>query len=294
MNILHEHTVEQVADSVRLNDYLIEVLKEFIPSRKGIKKAILREQILVNGAPVSPAIFVEPGMVIQLIASEKFLPKPFELDLTIHYEDDQLAVVYKPAGILVSGNEYRTIQNALLYNLKPSVSSQALPFPKPVHRLDVATQGLLLIAKTYSAINALGAQFQKKEISKTYHALVIGKASESVIINDSIDGKEAETVFQCIRRIPSVRHGFFSLLSLSPITGRTHQLRIHCTAIGHPIVGDTLYGQGNTMFKGLFLCASGVSFYHPLTEKKIEIKIPLPHKFTYRMQKEEQMWKKNS
>ena len=294
MNILYEHTVEQVVDSVRLNDYLVEVLQEFIPSRKGIKKAIKREQILVNGAPTSPAIFVEPGMIIQLVASEKFLPKPFELDLTIHYEDDELAVVYKPAGIPVSGNEYRTIQNALLYNLKPSVSKQALSFPKPVHRLDAATQGLLLIAKTYSAIEALGAQFQKKEISKTYHALVLGKAPKSGVMNDSIGGKDAETVFQCVRTIPSVRHGWFSLLSLLPITGRTHQLRIHCTKIGHPIVGDTLYGEDNTMFKGLFLCSSGLTFRHPMTDEEIVIRTPLPHKFTYRMDNEEQMWRKGN
>jgi len=198
-------------------------------------------------------------------------------------------VIIKPAGISVSGNKFKTIQNALLYTLSPSKKSDCLPWPLPVHRLDNQTSGLLIIAKTRIARIKLGQAFEKKEIEKTYHAVVIGKTNNEGTIQFPIDSKKSTTDYKKLQFVSSLKNKYLSLLEVYPKTGRTHQIRIHCAKLGFPILGDKLYGSENLILKhkGLFLAAVGISFTHPISEKELCFSIPTPAKFLNRMKNEE-------
>jgi RluA family pseudouridine synthase len=208
------------------------------------------------------------------------------------YEDEHMAVINKPAGITVSGNSFKTVFNALPYNLKKSFQNDALVSPTPVHRLDNQTSGLLLIAKTKTAQIELGKQFQNKTIQKKYCTIVIGKVYTNHFIDIPIDNKSAETSFEIIRVVKSLKFKELSCLKVSPKTGRTHQIRIHLASIGHPILGDKLYGDKELIHqgKGLFLCASEVKFLHPKTFETIHLTVALPHKFKSLLAREKRRW----
>jgi 23S rRNA pseudouridine1911/1915/1917 synthase len=208
--------------------------------------------------------------------------------LDIIFEDEHLAVIFKPAGISVSGNLFKTIQNALLYNIKISKEPDALDWPLPVHRLDNQTSGLLLIAKTKLARVKLGQAFESKTILKKYQAVIIGKTNNSGEINTDVDDKSSQSHYKLIDSVPSLKNEFLSLIELEPKTGRTHQLRIHCASINHPILGDKLYGDEGMILKnkGLFLCATTISFNHPYSLQDLTFSTPTPHKFLKRMDNE--------
>ena len=212
--------------------------------------------------------------------------------LDVIFEDEDLAVIFKPAGINVSGNQFKTIQNALLFNINPSTKIDALDWPLPVHRLDNQTSGLLLIAKTKLARVKLGQAFEKKTVLKKYTAVVIGDLRDSGEINLPIDGKQSLSFYTSMSVVPSLKNGDLSLLELIPKTGRTHQLRIHCASINHPILGDKLYGKNGLILKnkGLFLCAVSLDFKHPVTKQIITFEVPTPHKFIKRMENEKRRY----
>lgn len=217
-------------------------------------------------------------------------PKVFPLKLEVIFEDDYLAIINKPAGISVSGNQYKTIVNALGFNLKQSQQKDALNWPLPVHRLDNQTSGLLIIAKTIMARIELGKAFENKQIQKRYHAVVIGKTPTSGSINHKVGEKEALSDYKTLQTVQSLKSGYLSLLELTPQTGRTHQLRIHCAkALGTPILGDKIYGDSNLILKhkGLFLCAVALDFVHPLTKEELKIEIATPYKFIKRLENEQ-------
>lgn len=204
-----------------------------------------------------------------------------------------MAVINKPAGITVSGNTFKTVANALLHNIKRSSEPDALYSPTPVHRLDNQTSGLLLIAKTKTAQIELGNQFKNKTIQKKYCAIVIEKVHTNQTINTPIENKEAETSFEIIKVINSLKFKNLSCLKVSPKTGRTHQIRIHLASIGHAILGDKLYGNKETTHKGkgLFLCASEIMFLHPKTFKTTLIKLDkIPQKFNSMLIRESRRW----
>ena len=138
MVIIESHIVPERIQKVRFLDYSVEIIKS-LRSRSSIKKAIKRGELLLNGETVAGGTWIEPGQKIELIDNENKPPKPYELNLEIIFEDESLAIITKPAGISVSGNKYRTIQNALLANLKTSSEPDSLKWPRPVHRLDYAT-----------------------------------------------------------------------------------------------------------------------------------------------------------
>lgn len=228
-------------------------------------------------------------MVIELLSPQPVPPKAYSLPLEVILEDEHLAVIHKPAGILVSGNAFRTIVNALQGNLKPSEAADALPWPRPVHRLDHGTSGLLLVAKTSRALVSLGQQFESRTVQKRYRAVVIGKPQQSGTVESPIDGKEALTEYQLVRSVPSKRSGHLSLLDLFPRTGRRHQLRIHMASLGHPILGDKEYGIEGMILKGkgMFLAAVELQFTHPVTDREVVCKIEQPGKFERFLDKNE-------
>lgn len=203
-----------------------------------------------------------------------------------------MAVINKPAGITVSGNSFKTIFNALPYNLKESTESDALFKPTPVHRLDNQTSGILLIAKTKTAQIELGKQFENKTIQKNYVAIVVGAIFKNCTVNSPIENKESLTFFETIEVVKSLKFKELTYLKATPKTGRTHQIRIHLASIGHPILGDKLYGDKEMLHKGkgLFLAATDITFLHPKTSEKITFKIAVPNKFNSLLNREKRRW----
>lgn len=287
------HKVEVLSEKKRFVDYIIGVFDE-IPTKNSVKKAIKARRLLINGKLASTGCWMVLGDVVELLPDDFRVPKPFPLEVPIVYEDDHIAVVNKPAGIVVSGNLHRTVENALIDKLYRSKESDAYKWAKPVHRLDAATSGLLLFAKTRAAHRGLSDQFTNGSIEKQYVAVITGEGVKDQQISELIDDREAFTELKVIATSGSVNHGELQLVQLYPKTGRTHQLRIHCASIGHPIVGDQLYGeQGNVMkHKGLFLCARKISFIHPATKQKMSFEVVVPNKFLSLLRREDKRWKK--
>ncbi|OHX66246.1 RluA family pseudouridine synthase [Flammeovirga pacifica] len=293
MAILFDHHIETTPEKVRILDYLIKS-DASLNTRNGLKKAFKQDRITLNGTVAKGHEWIGSGDHIIIHEEEATPPKVFELKLDVLFEDDDLAVVYKPAGHPVSGNQFKTIENALVYNLTPTTKADKLLWPKPCHRLDAPTSGVLLIAKTRKVRVDLGDQFESKEIKKKYTAVVMGCLEGSDDIHTPLDGKECHSSYTSLKVISSLRSGHLTLVQLSPHTGRTHQLRKHMAGIGHPIVGDTLYGEkGNTLEgKGLFLSSTEIKFRHPVSNEMQEIKSPYPKKFDTLFERETKMWEK--
>ncbi|WP_175437518.1 RluA family pseudouridine synthase [Crocinitomix algicola] len=253
-----------------------------------MKKAIKSGELLLNDRVVEGGRFLKNGDKITRVEIDKRPPKVYHYKLEVLYEDDHFAIVVKPSGIKVSGNQFKTIQNMLPYNLQPSPMTDALPWPLTAHRLDTPTSGLLLIAKTSSTRIALGRDLENKNISKKYYAILQGDCPDEIEINTPINKKTAASTLKKIKAVPSLIFGTLSLVELSPLTGRTHQLRIHCQSINCPILGDKLYGDPSRQLKhkGLFLHAYALTLNHPINQTPISIETPIPHKFKKRMENE--------
>lgn len=293
MPVIKTHIVPKEFEEIRLYDYVQQIFPT-IPSRKGVKKAIAREEILVDGQKTSTGHWIKAGQKIELLESTANPPKEYILKLEIVFEDEYLAVINKPAGIPVSGNQFRTIQNALIGNISLSKEADALRWPKPVHRLDGPTSGLLIVAKTAKALVKLGQQFEQKTIQKKYAAIVMGESPEKGIVASDVDGLKSLSEYKTLQTINSLRSKHLSWVELSPKTGRTHQLRIHMSSIGYPILGDKLYGdEGHVLEgKGLFLCALGLELTHPITGGLLALEIDIPYKFTTLLAREASRWLK--
>lgn len=274
----------------RISDYAIGLFPQ-IPTKNSVKKAIKKGLLLIDNQTCTTAVFVKANNIITFCKEEKKQnAKLFKLKLEIIYEDNFIAIINKPAGFSVNGNKFKTIENSLLYNLKLSEEIDALPHPLPVHRLDAQTSGLLIIAKTKQARIKLGEQFEQKKIHKKYHAVVIGKTQKKGIINFPIEKKSTFTEYELIKTEISLRNKHLSLIKLTPKTGRTHQLRIHCGKMGFPILGDKLHFGNFTPLKGkgLFLCATELTLNHPITNKELSFAIPYPKKFDTIIEREKQ------
>jgi RluA family pseudouridine synthase len=293
MIIIASHNVLSISEKQRLSDYLIGKFEE-IPTRNGIKKAILNNQVLVNDKLAITAQWVNLGDNIQLIEKKSAPPQDFDIDLEIPFEDDFLAVVVKPAGIPVSGNLFKTLYNALGDNLKRSQQNDRLRWPLPIHRLDTATSGLVIIAKTHSVRVELGRMLENKTIQKRYRAILQGTLIGKGVIESPIGEKTAVSKFEVVENITTLKDTSLTLVDFYPVSGRTHQLRIHASSIGHPIVGDKLYKEDTAMKtdKGLFLCAVEVQFIHPVTHKLLKVEINQPAKFDSYLEREKRRAKK--
>jgi len=227
------------------------------------------------------ATYINAGDEIELALPESSsTDNRLVLPLEVLYEDDYLAVIHKPAGILVSGNKFVTVANGLAQNLKKSTLEDST-HPTPIHRLDYGTTGALLVGKTSSSIRALSALFASKEISKTYYAVTIGKMKRQGRINSEIENKPSVSHYEVLECVESPRFGFLNLVKLNPETGRRHQLRIHLASIGHPILGDQDYAIKGKLLKGkgIYLHAYSLEFNHPNTGENLFIKSPLPKKY---------------
>ena len=280
MKTLESHKVPSLSAPQRLSDYAVGIF-EVITTRKGIKKALSKGLIRVNDERGTTGKLINGGETILLLAPNNKKPV-IKIDIDVLFEDDYLAIVNKPAGIVVSGNQKRTLENTLPANLKPSSLVDALPRPVPVHRLDQATSGLLLVAKTRSCQTALSELFAERKIDKTYHAIVMGDIKSEGVIETPIKEKSAITSFQVLKSIPSDKYDNLHLVALQPVTGRRHQLRIHMLENGTPILGDRKYfieGKLSTG-KGLFLSSTALSFEHPYTKELVEVAIEIHKKFS--------------
>lgn len=272
----------------RLDRVVAALFPERLPSRAAAKNACKRGEVLVDGAPAEPSRMVSGGQEIQLLPRSGPLPAIWEEPLEVAWEDDAIAVVVKPAGVLVSGNQHQTLVHALPANLSPSPRPDALPRPQPAHRIDIATSGLVAVGKTASALAALNRAFAERQVKKRYRAVVNGRLEGDGIIAEPIADRPAETRYAVVAHGPSVRCGWSTVVDLWPVTGRTHQLRRHLAGLGHAIVGDTLYGERETTLRGqgLFLAAVELTLPHPDDGRSVRVEIPPPPKHASLLKRE--------
>lgn len=285
MRELEKHIVPKLDEPMRLSDYVPGKF-DILTSKKGMKKAIEKGLVKIDGQQAFTSRYVSGGEVLQLFAEEAKHKQPrVDMHIEVLYEDDDIAVVMKPAGVVVSSNKSLTLENALPQNLKPSNKADALPAPQAAHRLDFPTSGVLLVGKTRNSISALNKEFEKRAVLKTYHAIIQGPLDKKTKTEGSIDNKLKEktaiTDYNILQTLPSPKYEQLHLIELKPHTGRRHQLRIHMQQLGLPILGDQQYGIEGKILKGkgLFLHASAIAFAHPITQEAINVKTPLPKKF---------------
>ncbi len=279
----------------RIDAYLSEKLED--TSRVAIQRLVANGKVLVNGKMVKPSYKVQEGDKIEV---EEEIPvatslKAQNIPLEIIYEDKDIIVVNKPKGMVVhpaNGNPDGTLVNAIMAICKDSLSGIGGEIrPGIVHRLDKDTSGIIMIAKNDKAHINLSEQIKDHKVKKTYIALVRGMVKENeATINMPIGrserdrkkmavtkkGKEAITHFKVLERYDK-----YTLLQVNIETGRTHQIRVHLSQIGYPIVGDEVYSNGKNEWnvKGQCLHAKSLEFKHPITGKAMLLEANLPEYF---------------
>ena len=280
INTSETHIVPKLSTPIRLQDYGVGIFNVTL-TKSALKKVLKKQYVTVNNVVATSATFINGGETIRLSIPAEVSPKrKLVFPLEVLFEDKHLAVIHKPAGILVSGNCFKTIANALAQNIKKSNLPDATT-PQAVHRLDFPTTGILLVGKTRSSIRALNKMFEDNEIKKTYYAVTIGEMDSRGKITSTVDGKKSRSNYTIKKFVPSKRFGILNLVKLKPQTGRRHQLRIHLSSIGNPILGDKEYGIENLILngKGLYLHAYSLKFMHPFTNEIVHIKDELPQRF---------------
>ena len=278
--LIESFYIPKLDKAIRLSDLSFENFRS-LNSRKAVKKAVKQGLIIVNGKRGYTADFMVGGEKLDVFQNENEKPR-VNIDLTIEvlFEDDFLAIVNKPPGIVVSGNKKWTLEHALTTNLKRSTQLDAA-FPEPIHRLDYPTSGALLIGKTRSIIRDLNTLFEERKIQKTYHAICINKMEKKGLIEFEVDEKASKSEFEVLETVVSPKYYFLNLVKIIPHTGRRHQLRKHLSAIGNPILGDLSYGKEGQILKGkgLYLHASSLAFVHPISKELIIGNAVFPKKF---------------
>ena len=282
-------------ENLRLDKALVVLLEGV--SRSKIQSHLENGLVLVNGKAGKSSYKLKEGDLIQIedFPNESSDLTPEDIPLDIIYEDDELMVVNKPKGLVVhpgAGNEEHTLANALKFHSDNLSTLNGEFRPGIVHRIDKDTAGLLIIAKNDSAHAFLSNQLVDHTLGRKYYALVLGVISENEgkiiapigrdqkfrqkMAVDLLRGKEAETDFKVIKRFNE-----YSLVECSLKTGRTHQIRVHMTYIGHPVIGDPVYGKGNRKLydDGQLLFAHEIHFIHPKTKKEMTFSVDLPDYF---------------
>ena len=272
-------------------------------TRSQAARLIAEGRVRVNGKPAAKSARLSGGETVTVDVPqlrETALP-PQDIPLDVVYEDDDVIVVNKPTGLVVHpapGHPDGTLGNALLHHCGDSLSGiGGEKRPGIVHRIDRDTSGLIIAAKNDAAHLALSAQLKDHSLSRTYECLVTGNMKQdsgtvdAPIGRSSADrkkmavvptGRRAVTHWEVVARYPGVTH-----LRCRLETGRTHQIRVHMAYIGHPILGDTVYGAKKPVpgLTGQCLHATGLRFIHPRTGEPVELHCPLPPEFTAMLQK---------
>lgn len=292
MKVIATHLIPDGIESMRIDRYLPGVWPQ-IPTRSSALKAGKRGLLLLDGQKVEPSRFIRGGQEIALLEDPQTIPPTFNFPIPILYEDEEMALIHKPPGLPVSGNRHKTVEHALPANLTPSTAPDALRWPRPVHRLDVRTQGVLVVAKTASAIAFLSKEFEERRVQKTYEAVVLGALEGEGTIDTPIEGRPSKSRYQALQTVKSLHVDALTWVRLWPETGRTHQLRIHLSQLGHPILGDDLHTHAGPILRGngLFLAAVALAIRHP-DGQIIEAKIDTPQKFHTHMAREARRWTK--
>lgn len=290
----------EVGEKERLDRYLARQLPEL--SRSRIQKLIEQGQVQLNHvACTDKKTTVQAGDRIQISIppAEPLELTPESIPLDILYEDEELIIINKPAGLVVHpapGHASGTLVNALLAHCDNLAGIGGVQRPGIVHRLDKDTSGVLVVAKSDRAHQHLQAQIKAKTAQREYLGIVYGappSASGTVnlpigrhpvdrkkmaVVPSEKGGRAAKTHWQVSERL-----GNFTLMHFRLATGRTHQIRVHCAAIGHPIVGDPVYGSGRSVgvnLSGQVLHAWRLRLQHPISGEPIEAIAPLPADFT--------------
>lgn len=292
--VLDRVVIPDGAPPRRLDQAVHERLAAF-PTRASARKACVRGEIAVGGRLAESSRWVGPGDVLEQLAPDRAPPRTIERRLDVRYADDHLAVVVKPTGWATSGAQARTLERALPFNLPPPALPDALPAPRPVHRLDAPTGGLVLVARTRRAHAALGQAFERREVAKRYRALAIGLLEGEGVVDEEIDGRAARSRWVAVAATRAPRTEWITTLDLFPETGRTHQLRRHLAGLGHPILGDREHGlPGLVLFgKGLFLFAAALAFDHPVTGAWVSVEEDEPAKFAGLRAREQHRWERH-
>jgi 23S rRNA pseudouridine1911/1915/1917 synthase len=297
-------TVPDDSEGVRLDRFLVSVVPEH--SRSQIQRLIKDGHVTIGGreAKANQPVKIGQEIAIDIPAPVDPAPQAEALPLPILYQDSDLIVVDKPAGMVVhpaAGHASGTLVNALLHHVSDLSGIGGEKRPGIVHRLDRGTSGLLVVAKNDGAHEELSRQFREREVEKEYVALVWGEVMAGRRIDAPIGrdpsnrkkmsaapSKRARRSREAVTRIVRAEH-FGRTLTLANVaihTGRTHQIRVHLSAIGHPIVGDPLYGGVHRRVPGdlravthldrPFLHAARLAFTHPSDERRMEFTSTLP------------------
>ena len=280
----------------RIDRYLSETLEEM--TRSYLQKLVKEGSVTVNGKCVKASYIVETGDIISLEIPEQKEPDilPEEIPLDILYEDQDVILINKPKGMVVhpaAGHYTGTLVNALMYHCRDELSGiNGVLRPGIVHRIDMDTTGVIIACKNDMAHNSIAAQLKEHSITRRYVALVHGDIKEDGTVDAPIGrhtterkkmsvrrdgGKEAVTHYHVLQRYKG-----YTLIECRLETGRTHQIRVHMSSIGHPLVGDTLYGPAKCPFplQGQTLHAYVLGFVHPRTGEYMEFTASLPEYFS--------------
>lgn len=301
-NGLQRLTVSPEDAGVRIDKYLAEQLPDI--TRSYLQKLLKDGSVQMNGKPVKASTKTAVGAVIALAIPEPEEPEilPENIPLDILYEDSDVILINKPKNMVVhpaAGHYTGTLVNALMYHCRGDLSGiNGVLRPGIVHRIDKDTTGVLIVCKNDRAHNALAEQLKEHSITRKYRAIVCGNLKEDEGTVDAplgrhpqdrkkmaivrSGGKRAVTHYRVLERF-----GNDTYIECQLETGRTHQIRVHMASLGHPLLGDEIYGRAKSPFKleGQTLHAMVLGFIHPITGEYMEFEAPLPEYFEKLLEK---------